>query len=159
MKKTHSYAKNIFREITGNFGRFFSIFAIVALGTGFFAGLMSTSPDMLDSVLNRLDPADFLTDFNRKLYQRVTEILGTGHGFDLVLLGEGFTSDEVSYITKMLTVGTANENAEKVLDDSIKVIISERKALDDPDVAELDDASWAEAMAALSKDKKKKPIG
>ncbi len=50
MKKTHSYAKNIFREITGNFGRFFSIFAIVALGTGFFAGLMSTSPDMLDSV-------------------------------------------------------------------------------------------------------------
>lgn len=50
MKKTHSYVKNIFREITGNFGRFFSIFAIVALGTGFFAGLMSTSPDMLDSV-------------------------------------------------------------------------------------------------------------
>lgn len=116
-------------------------------------------PDMLDSVLNRLDPADFLTDFNRKLYQRVTEILGTGHGFDLVLLGEGFNSDEIGYITKMLTVGTANENAEKVLDDSIKVIISERKALDDPDVAELDDASWAEAMAALSKDKKKKPIG
>ncbi len=50
MKRTHSYTKNIFREITGNFGRFFSIFAIVALGTGFFAGLMSTSPDMLDSV-------------------------------------------------------------------------------------------------------------
>lgn len=50
MKKTHSYAKNIFREITENFGRFFSIFAIVALGTGVFSGLMSTSPDMLDSV-------------------------------------------------------------------------------------------------------------
>lgn len=50
MKRTHSYMKNILREVTGNFGRFFSIFAIVALGTGFFAGLMSTSPDMLDSV-------------------------------------------------------------------------------------------------------------
>mgnify|MGYP003295778930 CR=1 FL=1 len=50
MKKTHSYAKNIRREICGSFGRFFSIFAIVALGTGFFAGLTATSPDMLDSV-------------------------------------------------------------------------------------------------------------
>lgn len=50
MKKTHSYAKNIRREIFGSFGRFFSIFAIVALGTGFFAGLTATSPDMLDSV-------------------------------------------------------------------------------------------------------------
>ncbi|MBQ9110110.1 MAG: FtsX-like permease family protein [Oscillospiraceae bacterium] len=50
MKRTHSYRKNILREIRGSFGRFFSIFAIVALGTGFFAGLTATSPDMLDSV-------------------------------------------------------------------------------------------------------------
>lgn len=50
MKKTHSYKKNILREIGGSFGRFFSIFAIVALGTGFFAGLVATSPDMVDSV-------------------------------------------------------------------------------------------------------------
>lgn len=50
MKRTHSYPKNILREISGSFGRFFAIFAIVALGTGFFAGLVATSPDMLDSV-------------------------------------------------------------------------------------------------------------
>ncbi len=50
MKRTHSYQKNILREISGSFGRFFAIFAIVALGTGFFAGLVATSPDMLDSV-------------------------------------------------------------------------------------------------------------
>ncbi len=50
MGRTHSYRKNILREIKGSFGRFFAIFAIVALGTGFFAGLTATSPDMLDSV-------------------------------------------------------------------------------------------------------------
>ncbi len=50
MGRTHSYRKNIFREIGGSFGRFFAIFAIVALGTGFFAGLVATSPDMVDSV-------------------------------------------------------------------------------------------------------------
>lgn len=50
MKKNHSYLKNVLREIRSSFGRFFSIFAIVALGTGFFAGLVATAPDMLDSV-------------------------------------------------------------------------------------------------------------
>ncbi len=50
MKKKHIYQKNIRREITGSLGRFLSIFAIVALGTGFFAGLGATSPDMELSV-------------------------------------------------------------------------------------------------------------
>jgi putative ABC transport system permease protein len=66
MKRTHSYAKNIRREIFGSFGRFFSIFAIVALGTGFFAGLTASSPDMLDAVdayydTNRIADAEIIS--------------------------------------------------------------------------------------------------
>ncbi len=38
--------KNSVREIKGSFGRFFAIFAIVAIGVAFFAGLVATSPDM-----------------------------------------------------------------------------------------------------------------
>lgn len=38
--------KDIFREIKGSLNRFLSIFAIVMLGVGFFAGVKSTSPDM-----------------------------------------------------------------------------------------------------------------
>ncbi len=112
-------------------------------------------PDMLDSVKRRLDQSDFLTDFNRRLFVRIVEILETGHSFDLVLLGDGFTPDEIGYITKLLTYGTANENAEKVLNDSINVILAERKAADEPDVSEMDDTQWAEAMKALRNAKKK----
>lgn len=48
LRKT--YAKNIFREVKGSFSRFLAILAIVALGTGFLAGLMATAPDMKISV-------------------------------------------------------------------------------------------------------------
>ena len=41
-----SYRKIIFREIKQSFSRFLAIFFIVALGVGFFAGLMATTPDM-----------------------------------------------------------------------------------------------------------------
>jgi len=44
VKKTRR--KNIFRGIRGSLNRFFSILFIVALGSGFMAGLAATSPDM-----------------------------------------------------------------------------------------------------------------
>ena len=42
-----AFLKDIFREIGKTKSRFFSIFAIIALGAGFFAGLKATGPDML----------------------------------------------------------------------------------------------------------------
>ena len=44
VKKTR--AKNIYRGIRGSLNRFLSILFIVALGSGFMAGLAATSPDM-----------------------------------------------------------------------------------------------------------------
>lgn len=41
--------KDTFREIKHTMGRFLSLFAIVALGCGFFAGIKATMPDMVDS--------------------------------------------------------------------------------------------------------------
>lgn len=41
-----SFRKELIRSITHSFSRFWAIFAIVALGAGFFAGLRSSAPDM-----------------------------------------------------------------------------------------------------------------
>ena len=41
--------KDTFREIRHTLGRFLAIFAIVALGSGFFAGIKATMPDMVDT--------------------------------------------------------------------------------------------------------------
>lgn len=40
--------KDTVREIKHSFGRFLSIFLIIVLGSGFFAGIKATMPDMLD---------------------------------------------------------------------------------------------------------------
>ena len=44
-----SMKKTTLREIKNSFGRWFAILAIVALGVGFFAGLMMTTPSMLQT--------------------------------------------------------------------------------------------------------------
>ena len=48
VKKT--FLKECFRSIRGSFSRFLAIFLIVALGAGFLAGLLATTPDMRHTV-------------------------------------------------------------------------------------------------------------
>lgn len=55
MKK--SYRKVIIREVTHTLSRFFAIFSIVALGVGFLAGLLATTPAMRASVDRYYDEA------------------------------------------------------------------------------------------------------
>lgn len=47
--KKRALWKDIFREIWRTKARFLSIFAIIMLGVGFFAGIKATGPDMLDT--------------------------------------------------------------------------------------------------------------
>lgn len=54
--------KSLFRSIKSSFGRYFSIFAIVALGIGFFTGLRNAEPSMektLDKYYDKLNMYDF----------------------------------------------------------------------------------------------------
>ena len=57
MKK--SLLKNNFREISKNKRRFISMLVMAFLGVGFFAGLVATSPDMLDSLDKYADKSNF----------------------------------------------------------------------------------------------------
>ena len=64
-----TFFKECARAVRGTFSRFLAIFAIVALGTGFLAGLLATTPDM------RRTAGDYYRDTN--LYDlRIVSSLG-----------------------------------------------------------------------------------
>lgn len=65
MKKYRALIKDIFKEISKTKNRFLSIMFIVMLGTGFFAGVKSTCPDMLDTAEKYFTDQN-LMDFNIK---------------------------------------------------------------------------------------------
>lgn len=51
--------KTTFREIKQSFGRFFAILAIIALGVGFYAGLVVTKPAMVQTTQEYLEENQF----------------------------------------------------------------------------------------------------
>jgi putative ABC transport system permease protein len=56
----NAFNKEILRSITGSLGRFVAIFAIVALGAGFYAGLRMCAPDMRLSIDRYLNETSFM---------------------------------------------------------------------------------------------------
>ena len=94
MKKT--YWKVIAREVTHSLSRFLAIFGIVALGVGFLAGLMATTPDMRVSV-------DRYYDESRMFDIRVVSTLGlTEEDIESIRNTDGVKGVMPSYTTDAL---------------------------------------------------------
>ena len=75
-----AYIKDILREVRHSMGRFFSIMAIVAIGTAFFAGVKASVPDMLHTA------DDYFREYNL---------------MDIRLMSSmGFTKEDVEAIRK-----------------------------------------------------------
>lgn len=62
-------------------------------------GILAMYPELIPQTAEKtgLAPDDFVTDFNRKVYEKM---ISAGKGFDIGLLGEDFSADEVSRVIK-----------------------------------------------------------
>lgn len=98
-----TYSKNIRRTLLGTRTRFLAIFAIVALGVGFLVGLLSTSPDIEDSMESYLDESN-LYDF------RVVSTLGLSEAdLDAIRALDGVQSVEGRYSADLLVKAGAGD--------------------------------------------------
>lgn len=115
-------------------------------------------PDMFESTYSSLKPSDMITDFNRRLYSKVCDILEVGNTFDLILLGDEFSPDEVGFVSQLIAKGTVSAEVEKELSDAIGVIFEEKEKLVRISTDDMTDEEWAAEMFKRSKSKLNKNI-
>jgi len=96
MKRT--MRKDLFRAVTGSMGRFISIFMIVALGCGFFAGIKATGPDMKDAADAYYDNTDLMD------LHLVSELGFSAENIDKIASTEGVSLVMPSYRTTLTTI-------------------------------------------------------
>jgi len=103
-KVKRTFRKNIKREITKSLSRFMAILAIVALGVGFLAGLMATTPDMRFS-------ADKYYDDTNTMDIRVISTLGlTNKDVDAIKSIDSILSVMPAYSVDALLTGTNHDS-------------------------------------------------
>ncbi len=120
--------KNIFREIKHSKSRFLSIFAIIALSTGFFSGIKSSSPSMITTSYDYLQKnnlmdirivstAGFDDDDIRaiKNMDETVDILA-GYCSDLIV-----TDNNIDSVVRVYSLPEKTDTADKLINETILV--------------------------------------
>lgn len=93
-------------------------------------GMMLKHREFTDGVISgkySLKPGDFITDFSRSVFEF---ILSCGENFNIGLLNESFSDEQVSRIVKMQIAREGLSNTEKIFEDGIKILKDSTPASD-----------------------------
>lgn len=88
---------------------------------------LNKNPDEAECISERLSPDDFITDFNRRIYSRMTENLKNSPDFDIMSLQSEFTADEMGKITAILAKNREIDINRSVADDYINTLLRYRE--------------------------------
>lgn len=111
-------------------------------------GLMQIYPSHLKIGVERLKPEDFITDFCRKVFEKIAECYQQTGRFDIAFIEEHFTVDEISRITKMMAQRQQlTENGIDVFNKLIdELLLQKQEVKDDDDIDSI--------LGAINKKKK-----
>lgn len=85
------------------------------------------NPDFFRKVEEKIMPADFVTDFNRKIYEKLYWRLKQGYEVDLTVLSADFTPEEMDEVSRIYRKGLTIGNTPKECRDCVEVIKEEKR--------------------------------
>ena len=112
------------------------------------------NPDEAETVAKRLKPDDFITEFNKRVYKAVFTRVNLEKSIGLTEISEGFSLDEISRISKILSSYVDEQSGEEVRDEYIEIILqeNEKKRLDKLESTSVDDIKkYIEKLRELKK--------
>ena len=119
--------------------------------TGIIAYL-AAYPEEAEYVSSKLAPEHFVTEFNRKVYEKIQERIKNSAFYDILSLQSEFTADEMGKITE-ITVNSKDVNINKtVVDDFINILVNQA---DNPlEADKMSDDDFLEYIQNMKKKKK-----
>lgn len=85
---------------------------------------LSTNPDELDYILGRITADNFVTSFNRQVFEKLTEKIKNTVEFDISLLQSEFSADDMGKIYSVIVANERVDIGREALDDYINTLCS-----------------------------------
>ena len=110
-------------------------------------------PDLIRVADEHITADSFITDFNRRVYNRVAEVLHNSLTFDVTMLGEDFSAAESGKVAEYQNRLAGSDNGKEALLDCIKVLKQE-KEISVSDIDNLSVDEWANRIKKIVESKK-----
>ncbi len=96
------------------------------------------NPDKADEISKKLPPEKFITSFNKKVYEILVNKIKKSLDFDISLLSDEFSVDEMGKISEMIAKTRDISVSEKEADDYIRVLLSHKIIENKEDISDDD---------------------
>lgn len=108
---------------------------------------LTANPDSLKYISSKINADYFVTEFNRKVYEKIAERLQSAADFDIMSLQSEFSADEMGKITEIIVSSRNVEIDRSALDDYIKILEEyKNKNINVKDMSEDDFRKFVENM-------------
>lgn len=112
---------------------------------------LAANPDGLEYISSRINSDYFVTQFNRKVYEKMTERLKSAAEFDIMSLQSEFSADEMGKITEIIVGSRGVEIDRGALDDYIKILEEHKNS--NTNIKEMSDDDFLSYFENLKKNK------
>ncbi len=116
--------------------------------------ILLKNPDYCSFIRQRIGPQDFVTEFNRRVFERVCGRIESNESLDLGMFGDEFDDAQISRIASFLAKADGQNYTREETEDYIKAILDQKLQKTEKDVAQMNDASWSQYISDLAAKKK-----
>lgn len=107
------------------------------------ASLMRNN-DFYASIREKISPDDYVTQFNKRVFTRLTELIDGGYSTDISMFTEVFSPVEMDSVYRISKMSANLANSVKECEDFIKVIKEEKESGTEPEI--MNDEAFLEAF-------------
>jgi len=104
--------------------------------------LILHNPDFYKKIKDKISPDDFVTEFNRRIFESISYKLENGQGIELAHFSAEFTPVEMGRLAQFMTMTSMLSNTVEECEDCIKVIKEEKTKLSDVDPSNMSDEDF-----------------
>lgn len=112
-------------------------------------------PDLCGHALNEIEPEEFITALNRRIFERIKERYEEGNPTDVSSFGDILSPAESGYVAMLFNSDKCEKNPLTVLNDSIRVLKDEKARLSSANVKDMTVDDWASNLKKIIEEKKK----
>lgn len=116
--------------------------------------LVMLHPDVADKIFLNVRPNQFVTSFNRKVYEILKKHSENGGNFTLTDISGEFSNDEISQIAKILAAHPRENDPERTAKDCLLVLEEENDKMTPEEIAQADTTTLMKKLQKLKEKKK-----
>ncbi len=116
--------------------------------------LLLRNPDFYSHISQNLSSDDFITAFNKKVFDFIMNRLAENRSIELTVFSEEFTPQEIDRIVSLEIRGKTRANSIDELNLCIGIVKEEKQRTENADVSKMSNDEWQEYINNLLKNKK-----